>query len=132
MKFVIVVFVALFACAAAEPQINLGAVGGLLEVVGNPSGFLHDAVDLITGPDGLLGTIVKSGLGKLIGKFVNDVGNVIGLKGLGCVLKSTLNNVSGLVRHVDSLLAGLVCTGGVVVKALKPILVSLGQREFLH
>lgn len=148
MKFAVVLFAALFACAAAQPQ-GLGdllgtvgsTVGGIVKpvtgavggVVGAVGGLLHSVqgiVASIAGPDGVLGKLIKGGLGKILFEVVDTLGNALGLHGLGCVLKSTLDQVSVLVRQVDQLLTGFVCSAGkVITDVITPIAKSIEEGE---
>lgn len=141
MKFVIFVYAALFACAAAQPQIDLdvagdvvGAVtGGVSEVVnvgGNSLSTLTDVIAAIAGPDGLLGILIESGVGKIIGDFLKALGKLTGFEGLHCWLEGFLYQVEDIARSLDQLVLGLVCRSGViVVDTLKPIVASVEKRE---
>lgn len=144
MKFAIVVFAALIACAAAQPQLGLvgdllggvtqgvaNGVNGAVGAVGNTLIGLKDLAGQLLGPDGLLGKIVNSGVFKVVGNIVNSIAKELGIPGLGCIIGNVLDQGAVIVNQLDKIVTGLVCNAGAIAAdTLKPILAQIENREF--
>lgn len=140
MKFV-VVFAALLACAAAQPDdgpiFSILPIGSLPLPVTTPSGILaalgitvDDIKQFLKYFAGLLDQIADSGAGQLIKQLLDILGNVTGLKGLGCLVGDLLVKCAECTRDVDALVTGLVCdVGKATAEILRPIIESLGESE---